>query len=149
MIAISIRPVREDDLPDLHRMVTALAAHHGDVATLTLDALRDDTIGESPWLYVLVAQVEGLVGYAALCPMTQLQFGVRGMDMHHLFVRADMRRCGVGRALIDASMRLTRDLGCRFMTVGTHPENAEAAKVYLAAGFDPLPPSGPRFRIKF
>jgi hypothetical protein len=33
--------------------------------------------------------------------------------------------------------------------VGTHPDNRAAAQVYLKTGFDPLPPPGPRFRIKF
>ena len=81
--------------------------------------------------------------------MGQLQFGVRGMDMQHLFVVAHNRGCGVGRTLIDASIELSKQLSCKFLTVGTHPDNTAAAQIYLAAGFDLLPDSGPRFRMRF
>ncbi|GAA6176370.1 GNAT family N-acetyltransferase [Sulfitobacter pacificus] len=149
MTELSIRNVEDADLPSVLEMVQALAAHHGDAAQISLTELERDCLGTAPWLRVLVA-VRGadILGYAALCPLAQMQFGVRGMDMHHLFVRADARGQGVGRALIDASIALTKSLGCRYMTVGTHPDNREAAMVYQAAGFDSLPPPGPRFRIK-
>jgi GNAT superfamily N-acetyltransferase len=149
MTELTIRNIQAADLPCVLEMVQGLAAHHGDVAQVTLADLRRDCLGEVPWARVLVAAKSGKVlGYAALCPLVQMQFGVRGMDMHHLFVAADARGSGVGRALIDASIALTKSLGCRYMTVGTHPDNEEAAQVYRAAGFDSLPPPGPRFRIR-
>ena len=147
---LTIRPVTEEDLPSVLNMIRALAAHHDDTPTVTLETLRRDALGDAPWLIVLVAEAQGrLVGYAGLCPLAQLQFGVRGMDMHHLFVAEGQRGSGVGRALIDAAIARSKALGCRYMTVGTHPDNEKAAEVYRAAGFEPLPPPGPRFRIKF
>lgn len=148
MTDLIIRVLRAPDLPAVLEMVQALAAHHGDTATLTLDTLARDTLGEAPWLRVLVAeQNRRLVGYAALCPMARLQFGARAMDMHHLFVAKDQRGKGVGRALITETLEVCRALGCVAVTVGTDPENKTAAKVYKAAGFTPVPPQGPRFRI--
>lgn len=149
MTDLTIRNIQEADLPTVLGMVQGLAAHHGDVAQISLTDLERDCLGTAPWVRTLVA-VEGaqLLGYAALCPLVQMQFGVRGMDLHHLFVRSQARGGGVGRALIDASIALTKSLGCRYMTVGTHPDNKEAAMVYQAAGFDSLPPPGPRFRIR-
>ena len=130
-------------------MVRALAAHHGDTPLATPDSLARDALGPSPWLRLLVAEGKrGLLGYAALCPLAQLQFGVRGMDMHHLFVAPEARGTGIGRALIDASLALARAEDCRYMVVGTHPDNSAAAAVYRAAGFEDLPPPGPRFRMK-
>ncbi|MBM1690493.1 GNAT family N-acetyltransferase [Sulfitobacter geojensis] len=147
---ILIREIRAADLPSVFDMVRGLAAHHGDVAQVALGDLKRDCLGDVPWLRVLVADKAGaLLGYAALCPLAQMQFGVRGMDLHHLFVTAQARGSGVGRALIDASSALTKSLGCQYMTVGTHPDNTAAAQVYRAAGFDCLPPPGPRFRVKF
>ena len=150
MTQTTIRPIAEQDIPDVLVMVKALAAHHDDTPTVTLDSLRREALGEKPWLTLLVAERQGgLAGYAALCPLVQLQFGVRGMDMHHLFVNADQRGRGVGRALIEGALDAARRLGCRYMTVGTHPDNHAAAQVYLRSGFDAMPPPGPRFRLKW
>lgn len=145
----TIRPVNAADLPSLLEMVQALAAYHGDTALVDMDDLARDCLGSVPWLRVLVAaHGNDLIGYAALCPLVQLQFGVRGMDLHHLFVRQDVRGSGIGNALIAESIATAKALGCRYMTVGTKPDNVKAAQVYLAAGFEDLPPPGPRFRIK-
>ncbi|MEP5728940.1 MAG: GNAT family N-acetyltransferase [Sulfitobacter sp.] len=145
----TIRPIKAQDIGEVLDMVRGLANHHNDTATLTPEQLSRDALGPAPWLHILVAETaQTLVGYAALCPLAQLQFGVRGMDMHHLFVRASSRGTGIGRALIDASLVVATAQNCGYMTVGTHPDNTAAANVYLAAGFDRLDPPGPRFRIK-
>ena len=79
MNTLTIRPFRAPDLPAVLEMIKALAAHHGDAATVTPDRLARDALGEAPWLRLLVAEQAGrLIGYAALCPLAQLQFGVRG-----------------------------------------------------------------------
>lgn len=149
MTDLTLRRVEARDLPALLEMVRALALHHGDPPECTEAALARDVLGPAPWLQVLVAQRDGLEGYAAMCPLAQLQYGVRGMDMHHLFVVPYARGQGVGRALIDGAVKLARGQGCRYVTVGTHPDNRPAAAVYRAAGFDDLPPPGPRFRIRW
>lgn len=141
-----IRPLLEEDLPHLLEMAQALAAHHGDAATVTLEELRRDMLGAHPWVRVLVAPGKG---YAALCPMVQVQFGVRGMDMHHLYVVPQARGQGVGRALVSASLALAKAQGCRFLMVGTHPDNSVAQQAYLKMGFDALTGAGPRFRMKW
>lgn len=149
MTKLTVRNIQASDLPSLLPMVQSLAEHHGDVPQVSLRDLERDCLGASPWLRTLVAEKDTqLLGYSALCPLAQMQFGVRGMDMHHLFVCSTARGGGVGRALIDASVELTKSLGCRYMTVGTHPDNKEAAMMYQAAGFETLPPPGPRFRIR-
>ena len=145
----AVRMMRDEDITETLGMIHALAVHHGDVATVTEQELRRDALGNAPWIRVLVAEQATLVGYAVLCPLTQLQFGVRGMDMHHLFVVPASRGSGVGRALIAASLAQAKAEGCRYVTVGTHPQNAAAAQVYRAAGFEDLPPPGPRFRMKW
>jgi len=150
MSEITTRLAAHHDLPATLEMEHALAAHHGDTATLTLDQLARDTLGNAPWVTLIVAErATVLLGYAALCPLVQMQFGVRGMDMHHLFVQPHARGTGVGRQLIDASIAQSKQMGCRFIMVGTHPDNQAAQEIYLAAGFSAAPAPGPRFRIKF
>ncbi|MGC3938935.1 GNAT family N-acetyltransferase [Roseobacter sp. EG26] len=143
-----VRCLRVEDLPRIQQMVGKLAEHHGDVATVTLEELARDVLGASPWVRILVAELSGdVVGYAALCPMAQMQFGARGMDLQHLFVEEHARRLGAGRALIKASQTRARAEGCKYLSVGTHPDNVMVHGIYPAMGFDPLDPPGPRFRI--
>ncbi len=150
MTAFTIRPLHPSDLPALLSMTRALAVHHGDTPGVTRESLTRDCLGPHPWLTVLIADVEGrATGYAALCPLAQMQFGVRGMDLHHLYVEEDQRGTGIGKALVAASLAATRAQECRYMTVGTHPDNHAAAALYAGLGFDTLPPPGPRFRMKF
>ncbi|WP_298854105.1 GNAT family N-acetyltransferase [uncultured Ruegeria sp.] len=96
----------------------------------------------------MVAELNAeVVGYAALCPLTQLQMGLRGIDMHHLFVERSFRGRGIGRQLIEGSMRKARALCCGYMMVGTHPENSDAQAVYLACGFKQRHGAHPRFCV--
>jgi ribosomal protein S18 acetylase RimI-like enzyme len=146
---IKTRPVCTADLPDLFTMVQALASHHGDTANLTMDALARDVLDAS-WMVVIVATCDDVLGgYAALTPMAQLQFGVRGYDMHHLFVKRDLRGQGLGRMLLDACVTHAKAHHCRFVTVGTHPNNTAAQEFYKSAGFAQRPLSGPRFSAKW
>lgn len=150
MTEIITRLANADDLPSVSKMVAALADYNGDTSTLTLGTLRRDTLGDRPWIRVIVAEKgTEILGYAALCPLAQLQFGVRGMDIHHLFIVPHMRGQGVGAQLIKASIEHSKELGCRYITIGTQPENLPAQQVYLKAGFTPLPAPGPRYRMKF
>ena len=141
-----IRPAQKSDLPMVLDLAHALAAHHGDTATLTLAALERDCLGPAPWLTLLVAEgVTGLHGYAALCPQMQLQFGARGMDLHHLFVCDTARGRGIGKALVEAALEHAKAQGCSYVTVGTDTKNRRAQGFYRAAGFDQITPD-PRFR---
>ena len=145
----NIRLVQKKDLPQLHHMICALAAHHGDVPDINPSHLARDVLGAAPWFHVLVAAGENacLHGYTALLPRGQLQMGTRGMDMHHLFVREGHRGKGLGCALISAAVTHCKKLGCQGMTVGTHPENPEAAAFYERRGFVRRDGNSPRFMM--
>ena len=145
---VEIRDANQTDLPQLKRMVQALAVHHNDIPQITLETLKRDIFGATPWIYVIVAEAEGkAVGYAALCPLIQLQMGLRGVDMHHLFVETGLRGQGIGKQLIAGAMQKARDLSCSQMCVGTHPDNLSAQAVYLACGFERRDSTHPKFRI--
>lgn len=144
---ITICLATKTDLPAILEMAQALAAHHGDTPALTIETLKRDILTAPTWATALVAHAERPVGYAVLCPLIQLQWGVRGMEMHHLFVLSDWRARGVATRLIKASIKTAKDLGCAYMTVGTHPDNDTAQRLYQNAGFTLLPNRGPRFSI--
>ncbi|MDW3223219.1 MAG: GNAT family N-acetyltransferase [Paracoccaceae bacterium] len=143
-----IRPASAADLSVVAGMVAKLATHHGDVATVTREELARDILGPNPWVRVLLAELRGTcVGYAALCPLARVQYGMRGMDLHHLYVVPEARRTGVAKALIEASQTVAEQQGCRYLAVGTHPENTLVHAIYPALGFDRLDAPGPRFSI--
>ncbi|MEO0402299.1 MAG: GNAT family N-acetyltransferase [Pseudomonadota bacterium] len=148
------RLIQNPDLPQLHQMICALAAHHDDIPDVSPTRLKQYVSGPNPWFTVIVAHGgdANLLGYAALLPRGQLQFGRRGMDMHHLFVRPLARGKGVGRALTDAARAHSTDIGCAFLSVGTHPDNIRAGRFYEKQGFARRagsgPGSGPRFSLR-
>ena len=146
---ITIHPATKPDLPTILSMVHALAAHHEDTPDLSLRTLKRDILGIPPWATTLIAKTQAHpIGYVTLCPLIQLQWGARGMDMHHLFVQPDWRGQGVATRLINAAIKTAAGMGCTYMTVGTHPDNHSAQQLYLNARFSPLPDRGPRFSIK-
>lgn len=146
---ITIRKFADGDLPDVLEMIHGLAACHGDRSPLTLDALRRDVCGAHPWLTVLVADGGSRrLGYAALLPKAQLQFGTRGMEIHHLFVCRAAQGNGLGAGLVQACVAEARAHGCSFLSVGTHPDNHKAARFYAQIGFLRRSGSGPRFTMQ-
>ncbi len=146
--AVEIRAAVRSDAPRILSMIEVLAHHHNDIPSASLASVERDMFGDIPWVYTLVASIAGrAVGYAALCPLVQLQTGLRGIDMHHLFVDQRFRGAGIGRQLIQASIEKARNLSCSYLMVGTHPENSEAQAAYLACGFERRDGTHPRFRI--
>ncbi|MCL4674848.1 MAG: GNAT family N-acetyltransferase [Pararhodobacter sp.] len=142
-----VRPATIADRDRLLAMVHALAAHHGDPPACTLAALDRDAFGADALVRLLVAEdgSAGPVGYAALCRTTQLQWGVHGLDMHHLFVERAARGTGIGAALVKATLAEARLLGCAYVSVGTHPGNTDAQAFYAQQGFQPRPHDPTRF----
>ena len=132
-----IRPATRADLPKLCEMVHALAAYHGDGAQATEATLARDLVGAAPWLHALVYEESGrLHGYAALTQLARLQYGQRGMDLHHLFVHADYRGDGIGKALLAGVEQLARELDCCKLTLEVLEGNKVAQAAYKASGFE-------------
>ncbi len=140
-----IRPAVPADLDALLPLVAALARHHGDAPRLSAATLAGDLFGPVPWFHVLVAEARGLIGYAALLPLARLQHGERGLDLHHLFVAEDARGQGVGRAMLAGAEDLARQMGCRYLIIGTAAENLAAQEFYQAQGYRPIPNPSKRF----
>ncbi len=143
-----IRPMAPRDMAGVLEMIGALAAFHDDVAEIDDDTLARMTFGPRPCLTVLVAETDtGLVGYVALMPTARLHFGKIGIDIHHLFVRPQVRGSGVGSALISACRAEGMQRGYHYVTVGTAPDNVKAGVFYEKQGFERHMMNAPRFRI--
>ena len=144
-----IRHASPADGERIVQMVGQLAAHHDDTPSLTLDDLSRDLFCEKPWISILVAEMgRELIGYAAMCGLIKLQFGARGMDLHHLFTDPAFRGLGVGRCLVDACKVEAASLSCRYLTVSSQPENHEAQAFYSSLGFERKTAHPQRFSIR-
>ncbi|KZL16492.1 GNAT family N-acetyltransferase [Pseudovibrio sp. Ad26] len=147
-LQINIRDADRSDIPALLPMIRALAQYHGDDAAVSTQSLARDAFEDPPWIYIVVAELEErIIGYAALCPLMQLQTSTRGIDMHHLFIEEEHRGRGVGKQLIDGAISKARDLNCSYMMVGASQRNTAAQAVYLSYGFKKRPQSGAKFRF--
>ncbi len=143
-----VRNAREEDAPRLIEMIAALAAHHGDTANVSAAALQRDLFGRTVCATSLIAEIGGhVVGYALLHAYPHVQFGLRLMDLNHLFVEASHRGRGIGRQLIAAAVAEARRQGCGRLVVGPHPENRAAQEIYRYMGFSEASVAGPRFRL--
>jgi GNAT superfamily N-acetyltransferase len=97
-----IRHARREDAGRLAELVLALMEHLGD-SPEGFDATRftEDGFGPEPQFTVLVADGgNDLVGYALIHDAYEPAFAARGVYLSDLYVCPEMRRRGVGRALL-------------------------------------------------
>ncbi len=146
---VTIRLAAPEHLPEVHRMLIALAAHHGDEASITPDVLRRIAL-QGPHARLIVATLDGSpmrhpVGYALMLLRPNMITGQQIYTVDHLYVQEPVRRMGIGRALIEGAKRLAVEEGRAGLVIGTHPENDAAALALRAMGLAELPATGPRF----
>ena len=146
---INIRPAKIGDRDALLPLFQELNRHHaalqpgyfrevgGLPPALQLLEQGDEAQG------LLVAEREGeLVGYLVArvhdTPEDPLLVRRRRAHVEDMMVAATARRQGVGRALVEAAARLSRERGakCVLLTVWQGNEGAEA--FYRSIGFEPL-----------
>lgn len=130
--AIAVRPATADDATIIVRLARGLSLTDGGrTSRLTEDAYRRDGFGAEPAFRVLVAEIDGMVaGYALYFSGYDTDRATRGVYLADLFVDADYRRYGVGRALMKAVARACRDLGGEWMFWSVLKRNRVARKFY-------------------
>jgi L-amino acid N-acyltransferase YncA len=136
----SLRAARAEDLPQI------LAIHNDVIATSNaIFSEQPDTLeGRSAWfeqrtaarLPVYVAERGGQVlGFASYGPFRPWQ-GYRETVEHSVHVRADSRRQGLGRSLLEALVAYAREAGLHVMVAGIDGENAASIALHRALGFE-------------
>ncbi len=89
-------------------------------------------------LEVLAARMEHrMVGVAALAYRLNISAGGLFASIEDLYVRAESRRRGVGRALLEAVAERCKIRGVSYVEVQV--EDEEAAAFYSAVGYEPEP----------
>lgn len=146
-MTLIIRTATVLDIPQVHEMMSLLAQHHGDTATITRQEMQAQIFDQARGRIVVAAEEEGLVGYALLLARPNLVTGGVGHDINHLFVVEWRRRAGIGRALIAALREVSRDEGAEGLTISAQAENQGAIKAYREMGLQEMPLFGVRFKI--
>jgi aminoglycoside 6'-N-acetyltransferase I len=143
-VAVTIRPVRAGDEVDWLRMRTLLwpegaGDHQEEIQT----HLVNGSFTWSEWLLALAVfvaerQVGGLCGLLEASVRPYAEGCITGPVgyIEGWFVDADVRRLGVGGALIRAAERWAIGQGCREIASDAHPANGISLSAHSAVGFE-------------
>ncbi len=124
-----VREAEPADYEAVADLATELVAFHADREAAFDAALR------SPDHDLIVAEMEGdLVGFAHLLTYDDLIHGARAADVLGLAVRKDMRRRGIGTALLREIVRLATKRGVGELHINTEPDNDAAVSFYRRHG---------------
>ena len=126
----------EEHARDVVRLLSELARHEGyPPPAFTYESYRRELLGPEAWLEGFVARLEGrTVGYTLFHPAYDTQSGERGAYMVDLFVEAQCRGQGVGRALMAAAARRSAVWGGSFLWWSAKSRNHVAMSFYAGVG---------------
>lgn len=136
-----VRPARPEDVPDVLRLIRALAAYEREPEAVetTEDDLRRWVFGDDPVASVLVAEAGGVVVGMALWFRTFSTWtGLPGIHLEDLFVDPEARGSGWGRALLAGLARIAVHRGYRRVEWVVLDWNAPSIEFYEALGARPM-----------
>jgi GNAT superfamily N-acetyltransferase len=132
-----IRPASAADVPDILRLIKALAAYEkleGEVVA-TEERLRESLFGPRPAAETLLACVQGRpVGFAVFFHNYSTFRGRAGVYVEDLFVEPAHRGSGCGAALLRSVARLAVERGCERFEWSVLDWNEPAIGFYLKLG---------------
>jgi GNAT superfamily N-acetyltransferase len=137
-----LRPATEADIPQIHSLIHALAEYEhalpGAVPVTPAD-LHEALFGPARFVEVLLASVGSQVaGYAMFFQNFSSWRGRPGIFLEDLFVRPEMRRRGIGRALLRELARIALSRNCARMEWLVLDWNQPAISFYRSLGAAPL-----------
>ncbi|MBL9050014.1 MAG: GNAT family N-acetyltransferase [Tabrizicola sp.] len=139
-LPVTVRPATPEDLPEVHRMLIALAAQHGIAAAITPRALEQIALqGRAARLLVALrpdSPQRHPVGYALMLVARNMVAGAKWGFVEQLYVQAPDRGRGIGRALLAEARVEAARAGCEGVTVSTRPETDGASLAWRVLGLD-------------
>lgn len=135
---LQIRRAAETDLPDILSMIRALAEYENappNAVSATETQLRESLFGAHPGAEVLIASIGGAVaGFALFFHNFSTWRGRRALYLEDLFVRPEMRRRGIGKALLGELSRIAIERDCPRLDWLVLDTNRPAIDFYRALG---------------
>lgn len=130
---VTIRHAGPGDEADIVRLVREMVEGEGDVSAIDEHYVRHFLA--SPVSGALLAHDGGAaVGLLTYATVPGLYHTADSGLIELLVVTGARRREGIGRRLVEASLRLFRESGCAEASVSTGAENEAAQRVYCDAG---------------
>ena len=136
-----IRAAREDDVPDIHRLIRALAEYERslDSATASEEDLRRALFGPQPAAFAHVAEDAGrVVGFALWFLNFSTWTGQHGIYLEDLFVDEAIRGYGHGKALLTELARLCTERGYQRLEWSVLKWNTPSIGFYKSLGAQPM-----------
>jgi GNAT superfamily N-acetyltransferase len=142
-LTVTTRLAAPEDLPEVHRMLIALAAQTGVPARITPPVLARIAL-EGRAARLLVAHRTDSpqrhpVGFALMLVGRNMVAGTDWGVVEQLYVQEPDRGRGIGRALLAAARKEAAEAGCDGVTVSSRPETDGSALVWRALGLDQEP----------
>ncbi len=138
MPPVTIRLARREDLPEVHRMLIALAARFGERASITPPVLERIALqGRTARLLVAVrsdSPQRHPVGYALMLVGRNMVAGADWGFVEQLYVQDPDRRRGIAGSLVLAARAEATQAGCQGVTVASRPACDGAALEFRARG---------------
>ena len=133
---LSIDPVANADLPELMPMLrTYCDFYRVDPPDDRLLALATALIENPDEGVQLIARGDGTpLGFATIYWTWQTLHAGRVGVLNDLYVQAEARGSGTGRALIERGLQLCRERGAQKLVWETAPDNATAQRLYDGIG---------------
>ena len=138
--SFTIAPAAPADVPDLLRMIRALAEYERLTHLCTGSAadLARALFGDPPAAEVLVAEVDGAIeGFALHFPTFSTFLAKRGLWLEDLYVRPAFRGKGLGGRLLRAVAAVAVERGCGRFEWSVLDWNADAIGFYRSLGARP------------
>jgi GNAT superfamily N-acetyltransferase len=136
----TIRPATADDARILRDLIVELASYEKleHLVEATADDLRRHLFGPRPAAEALIAEVDGAaVGFALFFPNFSTFRGLPGIYLEDLFVKAEYRGRGLGKALLKRVATLAVERGCGRLEWAVLDWNAPSIAFYRSLGARP------------
>ncbi|TDE38753.1 GNAT family N-acetyltransferase [Actinomadura sp. 6K520] len=135
-----IRSATPDDVPDIMRLIRALAEYERALHEVkaTEEQLRDNLFRDDPRVFAHVAEHEGrIVGFSLWFLTFSTWNGTHGIYLEDLFVEPDARGHGYGKALLIELARIADERGYGRVEWAVLNWNRPAIDFYEALGARP------------
>ena len=132
-----IRQATAADAPLIVEMIRELAEFERelDQVEITAEDIVRDGFGANPAFYAFIAEWESQPAAYALYYFTFSTWaGTRGLFVEDLFVRAQFRNKGIGRALLERMAAVAREHNCHGMRWEVLNWNTPAIEFYRSLG---------------
>jgi ribosomal protein S18 acetylase RimI-like enzyme len=126
-------PTTSRDFAALANLATELAAYHGDRHEPAPAMLERD---HGKWYEARLSRTaEGRdVGFVTWHRFYVSECAERGIEIRNLFVRADVRGCGIGRELFRAAAHAAYAADCQRLRLSVRKDNALGIRFYKQFG---------------